>query len=234
MAARRRSRCGNRWRRAPSPAPRPMTRRSPTWFAGRLGETTPKTRAIVGWLAETLRYGENPHQSAAFYRIGRAALRRRHRRAGAGQGALLQQSQRHRRGLRAGRRVRSQGQRRRRHHQACQSLRRGDRQHRSRKPTPRRCACDPVSAFGGIVALNRTLDADAAREIVKIFTEVIIAPDASDEAKAILAEKKNLRLLLAGGLPDPKARGLDLPLARRRFPRAVARQRRDRGRRSRS
>ena len=52
-------------------------------------------------------------------------------------------------------------------------------------------ACDPVSAFGGIVALNRTLDADAAREIVKIFTEVIVAPDASDEAKAILAEKKN-------------------------------------------
>ena len=69
-------------------------------------------------------------------------------------------------------------------------------------------ACDPVSAFGGIVALNRPLDADAAREIVKIFTEVIIAPDASAEAKAILAEKKNLRLLLAGGLPDPKAEGV--------------------------
>ena len=69
-------------------------------------------------------------------------------------------------------------------------------------------ACDPVSAFGGIVALNRPLDAEAAREIVKIFTEVIIAPDASAEAKAILAEKKNLRLLLAGGLPDPKAEGL--------------------------
>ncbi|MGD9501298.1 MAG: bifunctional phosphoribosylaminoimidazolecarboxamide formyltransferase/IMP cyclohydrolase, partial [Methyloceanibacter sp.] len=67
--------------------------------------------------------------------------------------------------------------------------------------------CDPVSAFGGIVALNRSLDEDAAREIVKIFTEVIIAPDASDEAKAIVAEKKNLRLLLAGGLPDAKAEG---------------------------
>ena len=87
-------------------------------------------------------------------------------------------------------------------------------------------ACDPVSAFGGIVALNRTLDADAAREIVKIFTEVIIAPDASAEAKAILAEKKNLRLLLAGGLPDPKGDGLDLPLAGRRLSRAVARRRR--------
>ncbi len=69
-------------------------------------------------------------------------------------------------------------------------------------------ACDPVSAFGGIVAANRSLDAEAAREIVKIFTEIIIAPDASDEAKALLAEKKNLRLLLAGGLPDPKAPGV--------------------------
>ena len=67
---------------------------------------------------------------------------------------------------------------------------------------------DPVSAFGGIVAANRALDAEAAREIVKIFTEVIIAPDATAEAKAILADKKNLRLLLAGGLPDPRAEGL--------------------------
>ena len=68
--------------------------------------------------------------------------------------------------------------------------------------------CDPVSAFGGIVALNRKLDAHAAREIVKIFTEVIIAPDAEDEAIEIVGGKKNLRLLLADGLPDPRARGL--------------------------
>jgi phosphoribosylaminoimidazolecarboxamide formyltransferase/IMP cyclohydrolase len=69
-------------------------------------------------------------------------------------------------------------------------------------------ACDSTSAFGGIVALNRTLDAEAARAITEIFTEVIIAPDATDEAIAIVAAKKNLRLLLAGGLPDPRARGL--------------------------
>jgi phosphoribosylaminoimidazolecarboxamide formyltransferase/IMP cyclohydrolase len=68
-------------------------------------------------------------------------------------------------------------------------------------------ACDPVSAFGGIVALNRTLDAEAAEEIVKTFTEVIIAPDASSDAVAIVAAKKNLRLLLAGSLPDPRAPG---------------------------
>jgi phosphoribosylaminoimidazolecarboxamide formyltransferase/IMP cyclohydrolase len=64
---------------------------------------------------------------------------------------------------------------------------------------------DPVSAFGGVVALNRKLDAASARKIVEIFTEVIIAPDADDEALAIIATKKNLRLLLAGSLPDPRA-----------------------------
>ena len=58
------------------------------------------------------------------------------------------------------------------------------------------------------MALNRTLDADAARAITEIFTEVIIAPDATDEAIAIVGAKKNLRLLLAGGLPDPRAAGL--------------------------
>ncbi len=67
---------------------------------------------------------------------------------------------------------------------------------------------DPVSAFGGIIALNRTLDAETAREIVKIFTEVIIAPDASEEARAIIATKLNLRLLLTGGLPDPRRQEL--------------------------
>ena len=70
--------------------------------------------------------------------------------------------------------------------------------------------CDPVSAFGGIVAMNRPLDAEAAKAITEIFTEVIIAPDASEEAIAIVAAKKNLRLLLAGGLPDPRAPGLTL------------------------
>lgn len=69
----------------------------------------------------------------------------------------------------------------------------------------RALACDPVSAFGGIVAANQKLDAEAAKAITEIFTEVIIAPDASEEAIAIVAAKKNLRLLLTGGLPDPRA-----------------------------
>ena len=68
--------------------------------------------------------------------------------------------------------------------------------------------CDPVSAFGGIVAANRTLDAAAAERIAAIFTEVVVAPDADEAARAVFARKKNLRLLLTGGLPDPAAPGL--------------------------
>jgi len=64
--------------------------------------------------------------------------------------------------------------------------------------------CDPVSAFGGIVALNDTLDGETAEAIIKVFTEVIIAPDATDKAKAIIGAKKNLRLLTTGGMADPQ------------------------------
>ncbi len=69
----------------------------------------------------------------------------------------------------------------------------------------RALACDPVSAFGGIVAVNRILDGETAKRIATIFTEVIVAPDATPEAEAVLSAKKNLRLLLTGGLPDPSA-----------------------------
>ena len=74
-------------------------------------------------------------------------------------------------------------------------------------------ACDSTSASGGIVAVNRTLDAEAARAIIEIFTEVIVAPDATEEAIALIAARKNLRLLLAGtiarsagGRPDREDR----------------------------
>jgi phosphoribosylaminoimidazolecarboxamide formyltransferase/IMP cyclohydrolase len=71
-------------------------------------------------------------------------------------------------------------------------------------------ACDPVSAFGGIVAVNRPLDAASAAAMAKLFLEVIIAPEASEEARAALAGKPALRLLLAGGMPDPAAPGVAL------------------------
>ena len=64
-------------------------------------------------------------------------------------------------------------------------------------------AADPLSAFGGIVAMNRPLDIETANAVSSIFTEVVIAPDASDDAKAIMMAKPNLRLLLTGEMPDP-------------------------------
>lgn len=54
---------------------------------------------------------------------------------------------------------------------------------------------DPVSIFGGIVAANQAIDKDTALAMKEIFLEIIIAPDFTEEAKAVLAEKKNLRLL---------------------------------------
>jgi len=73
-------------------------------------------------------------------------------------------------------------------------------------------ACDSVSAFGGIVATNRPLDATTAEAITQIFTEVVVAPDAAEDAKAIFAKKKNLRLLLTGELPDPARAGQTLAI----------------------
>ncbi len=67
--------------------------------------------------------------------------------------------------------------------------------------------CDRTSAFGGIIALNQPLDGATAEEIVKIFTEVVIAPDSDADARRIFAAKKNLRLLTTGGLPDPRRAG---------------------------
>lgn len=73
-------------------------------------------------------------------------------------------------------------------------------------------ACDSVSAFGGIVATNVPLDGPTAEAICEIFTEVVVAPGADDAAKAAFARKKNLRLLLTDGLPDPRRAGQTLAI----------------------
>ncbi len=69
-------------------------------------------------------------------------------------------------------------------------------------------ACDSVSAFGGIIAVNRPLDRETAEAMTGIFTEVVVAPDADADARAVFAAKKNLRLLICGALPDPARPGL--------------------------
>ncbi len=177
------------------------------WFADELGNPAPDYRSIGGRLIEELRYGENPHQSAAFYRtpdlrFGVATARQ-------AQGKQLSYNNINDTDAAyecvaefdPGRTA------------ACAIVKHanpcGVAEGNSLLDAYRKAfACDPVSAFGGIVALNHTLDAAAASAITEIFTEVIIAPDATEEAIAIVGSKKNLRLLIAGGLPDPRAKGL--------------------------
>ena len=179
------------------------------WFAGQIGETTPEFRALGGELAETMRYGENPHQTAAFYRT--AAVRSGVATARQTQGKQLSYNNINDTDaafecVAEFDPARSAAVAIIKHANPC-GVAEGETLAEAYRQALR---CDPVSAFGGIVALNRALDADAASEIVKIFTEVIIAPDASAEAIAIVAAKKNLRLLIAGGLPDPREPGLML------------------------
>jgi phosphoribosylaminoimidazolecarboxamide formyltransferase / IMP cyclohydrolase len=178
-----------------------------SWFAQVEGEQNPERRVIAGKLVEALRYGENPHQTAAFYRTGE----KRYGVATAKQIQGKELSYNNLNDTDAAYELVSEFDPDR--SAAVAIIKHANPCGVAIAPTlaeayAKALACDPVSAFGGIVALNRPLDAGAAREIVKIFTEVIIASDASADAKAIIAEKKNLRLLLAGGLPDPKAEGL--------------------------
>jgi len=177
------------------------------WFAETLKDEAPDYRAFGGRLIQALRYGENPHQSAAFYRGGDA-------RVGVSSARQLQGKELSYNNINdtdAAYECVAEFDPKRtaacvivKHANPCGVAEGADLLDAYKKAL----ACDSTSAFGGIVALNRPLDAEAAKAIVEIFTEVIIAPDASEEAIKIVATKKNLRLLLAGGLPDPRARGL--------------------------
>jgi phosphoribosylaminoimidazolecarboxamide formyltransferase / IMP cyclohydrolase len=176
-----------------------------TWLAGEIGEATPRYRSFAGKLAQPLRYGENPHQSAAFYTDGS-------RRPGVATARQWQGKELSYNNINdtdaAFELVAELGQ-----GPACAIIKHANpcgvaSAASLTEAYARAYNCDQTSAFGGIVALNQTLDAATAEEIVKIFTEVVIAPDATDEAKAIFAAKKNLRLLTTGALPDPRAKGL--------------------------
>ncbi|MFO1141218.1 MAG: bifunctional phosphoribosylaminoimidazolecarboxamide formyltransferase/IMP cyclohydrolase [Amaricoccus sp.] len=177
------------------------------WMAGALGDTTPRRRAFAGSLAQPLRYGENPHQSAAFYRDGSD-------RPGVATARQLQGKALSYNNINdtdaafelVGELDPADG-------PACAIIKHANPCGVARGATlldAYRTAydCDRTSAFGGIVALNGTLNAATAAAIAEIFTEVVIAPDATAEAAEIFAHKKNLRLLVTGGLPDPRAPGL--------------------------
>ena len=176
------------------------------WFAEALALEDPAWRAFGGRLETVMRYGENPHQKAGFYVDGGT-------RPGVASARQLQGKQLSYNNVNdtdAAFELVAEFDPARtaavaiiKHANPC-----GVAEALSLKDAYLAAlACDPVSAFGGIVALNRPLDAEAAEEIVKTFTEVIIAPEATPEAAAIVAAKKNLRLLVTGGLPDPRAPG---------------------------
>jgi phosphoribosylaminoimidazolecarboxamide formyltransferase/IMP cyclohydrolase len=171
------------------------------WFAEQQSEAFPGRMTIAGTLRQTLRYGENPHQDAAFY-VTEATP-----------------------GVATARQVQGK-------ELSYNNLNDTDAAFECvaefadpsvvivKHANPcgvasaatlaaaweAALACDPVSAFGGVIAVNRTLDAATAERIAAIFSEVIIAPDASAAAQDVLARKKNLRLLLTGGVPDPARR----------------------------
>jgi phosphoribosylaminoimidazolecarboxamide formyltransferase/IMP cyclohydrolase len=179
------------------------------WFAVQLKTDAPDYRAFGGRLIQALRYGENPHQHAAFYRTPD----QRHGVATARQLQGRELSYNNINDTDAAYECIAEFDPARtaacvivKHANPCGVAEGPDLVSAYRKAL----ACDSTSAFGGIIALNRTLDADAARAIVEIFTEVIIAPDATEEAIAVVAgsTRRNLRLLLAGGLPDPRTVGL--------------------------
>ncbi|ULJ71561.1 bifunctional phosphoribosylaminoimidazolecarboxamide formyltransferase/IMP cyclohydrolase [Rhizobium gallicum] len=177
------------------------------WFAEALSIDTPRHRVIGGVLKDEMRYGENPHQKAAFYVTGE-------KRPGVSTAMLLQGKQLSYNNINdtdaayelVAEFLPEKA-------PACAIIKHANPCGVATGPSlveayKRALACDSVSAFGGIIAFNSTLDAETAEEIIKLFTEVIIAPDVTEEARAIVARKPNLRLLSAGDLPDPRAAGL--------------------------
>ncbi|MEO1989262.1 MAG: bifunctional phosphoribosylaminoimidazolecarboxamide formyltransferase/IMP cyclohydrolase [Martelella sp.] len=177
------------------------------WFAETLSIENPRHMTLGGTLRQEMRYGENPHQSAAFYVTGD----KRPGVANAVQHQGKQLSYNNINDTDAAFELVAEFPPE--MAPACAIIKHANPCGVARAETlaeayKRALACDSQSAFGGIVALNSTLDAETASEIVKLFTEVIIAPDADDAAREILAAKKNLRLLTTGGLPDPRARGM--------------------------
>ena len=177
------------------------------WFAEALGDEAPRRRAFAGELVQTMRYGENPHQKAAFYRF--AGPRTGVATAAQHQGKELSYNNINDTDAafeliaefdpKAG--------------PACAIIKHANPCGVATGRTmveayERALACDPTSAFGGIIALNGRLDAATATEVLKLLTEVVIAPEADEDAIALFKKKKNVRLLTTGGLPDAMSSGM--------------------------
>jgi phosphoribosylaminoimidazolecarboxamide formyltransferase/IMP cyclohydrolase len=176
------------------------------WFAGQLGDAFPRRIAVGAELKQSLRYGENPHQKAALYLSGAV-------RPGVASAEQLQGKELSFNNINdtdaAFELVAEFDQPAVaiiKHANPC-----GVATGKSMAEAyAKALACDPVSAFGGIIALNRPLDGPTAQEIAKLFTEVVIAPEADEAARAAFATKKNLRLLVTHGLPNPVEQAMTL------------------------
>ena len=178
-----------------------------SWFAEALAEEWPQRKAIAGQLVQTMRYGENPHQAAAFYRFENP-------RVGVATAKQLQGKELSYNNINdtdaafeliaefapdAA--------------PACAIIKHANPCGVATGASvleayERALACDPVSAFGGIIALNTALDAATATKILDLLTEVVIAPAIDADAAALFSKKKNVRLLVTGGMPDPQAPGM--------------------------
>lgn len=172
------------------------------WF-NQHTENTPNEISFAGKLISSLRYGENPHQSAALYATGE-------NRPGVVTAQQLQGKELSYNNINdtdAAYELVAEFQRPAvaiiKHANPC-GVAEGDNLYDAYQLALR---CDPVSAFGGIIAVNRELDGKTAEEIAKLFAEVVIAPSISQAAKDVLASKKNLRVLVAGALPEVAAKG---------------------------
>jgi phosphoribosylaminoimidazolecarboxamide formyltransferase/IMP cyclohydrolase len=174
-----------------------------TWMAAQQGDASPRRRTVAGTLAQVLRYGENPHQSASFYLDGSA-------RPGVATAQQLQGKELSYNNINdtdaafelASEFAVGDG-------PACAIIKHANPCGVARAETLKEAYahafdCDRTSAFGGIIALNQPLDGATAEEIAQIFTEVVIAPGADEDARRIFAAKKNLRLLITNGMADPR------------------------------
>ena len=174
------------------------------WLAGEVGEVFPRRFTLAGSAPQVLRYGENPHQQAAFYRTTES-------RAGVSTAEQMQGKELSYNNLNdtdaafeLAAELDEPGIAIIKHANPCGVAVAGS----LADAWDAALACDPVSAFGGIVAANRKMDAATAEKIASIFSEVVIAPDFDPAALEVFAAKKNLRVLKTGGMPDPTAAGL--------------------------
>ena len=177
-----------------------------SWFARRQGEAFPERLTITAERVQTLRYGENPHQQAAFYSDGS-------KRPGIATARIVQGKELSYNNIgdtEAAYECVAEFSEPAvvvvKHANPCGVAIGKDQYSAYLKAY----ACDPVSIFGGIVAVNTTLEAETAEDLAKLFLEVVIAPDATPKALEIFARRKNVRVLLAGTLPDPLSPGMTM------------------------